>query len=96
VATSRKGTPESQSDSQAEANAAAGVEDVAAKVQENVDTETEQGFRGVEIDSTPNENYTVAGVTGGAPTPETDADHADEVAAHMRGLMGPGNGPGPR
>ena len=38
--------------------------------------ETAQGFRGVEVDSTPNENYTVAGVTSGAPTPETDVDAA--------------------
>lgn len=84
------------SDPQAQANADAGVQDVAEKVQENVDTETEQGFRGVEVDSTPNENYTVAGVTKGAPTPETDADAADQVAAHARDIAGPGNGPGPR
>jgi hypothetical protein len=41
-------------------------------VQKIVDTETEQGFRGVEVDTTPNENYTVAGVTAGKPTPETE------------------------
>jgi hypothetical protein len=29
-----------------------------------IDRETEQGFRGVEVDPTPNENYTLAGVTG--------------------------------
>src|SRR5688500_6112146 len=40
------------------------------------DKELAQGFRGVEVDSTPNENYTVKGVTSGAPTPETDADAA--------------------
>lgn len=45
---------------------------VEAAVQEQVDTETEQGFRGVKVDPTPNENYTVAGVTSGAPVPETD------------------------
>ena len=44
-----------------------------------VETETKQGFRGTEVDPTPNENYTVAGVTSGAPTPETDADHAASV-----------------
>lgn len=41
--------------------------------------ESEQGFRGVEVDPTPNENYTVAGVTSGAPTPETDVDAATEA-----------------
>jgi hypothetical protein len=34
--------------------------------------EQEQGYRGVTVDPTPNENYTVAGVTSGKPTPETD------------------------
>jgi hypothetical protein len=49
------------------------------EVQERVDQESAQGFRGTEVDPTPNENYTVKGVTSGAPTPETDADHAAEV-----------------
>ena len=51
------------------------------KVQEKVDTELEQGFRGVEVDPTPNENYTVAGVTSGAPTPETDPEAAKAVGS---------------
>lgn len=34
----------------------------------------EQGFVGVKVDPTPNEHYTVEGVTSGKPTPETDAD----------------------
>jgi hypothetical protein len=34
--------------------------------------ETERGFLGVEVDTTPNHAYTVAGVTAGEPTPETD------------------------
>ncbi len=50
-----------------------------AEVQEQVDRENAQGFRGVEVDPTPNENYTVAGVTSGAPTPETDDDAAEEA-----------------
>lgn len=41
-------------------------------VQKVVDKHTEQGFWGVEVDETPNENYTVAGVTAGKPTPESD------------------------
>lgn len=44
----------------------------ADQVAENLSTETEQGFRGVEVDPTPNENYTLAGQNAGAPTPETD------------------------
>jgi hypothetical protein len=41
-----------------------------------VDRETEQGFRGDEQDSTPNEHYTVAGVLAGRPVPEAAADPA--------------------
>lgn len=42
------------------------------QVQRQVDQETEQGYRGLKTDPTPNEAYTVAGVTQPAPTPETD------------------------
>lgn len=56
-----------------------------AKVQENIDQETEQGFRGVEVDPTPNENYTLDGVTSGKPTPETDAEQAKKVRRHLDG-----------
>jgi hypothetical protein len=41
--------------------------------------EEKQGFRGQEVDPTPNEAYTVAGVTSGAPTPETDVQLAKDV-----------------
>lgn len=47
------------------------------QVQERVNAEQERGYRGIEVDPTPNENYSVAGVTSGAPTPETDADAAE-------------------
>lgn len=50
------------------------TQDAEEQVQEVVDEETEQGFRGVEVDSTPNENYTVAGVVEGKPVPEAEAD----------------------
>ena len=52
---------------------------LANEIQSTVDKETGQGFRGVEVDPTPNENYTVAGVTAGKPTPETDAGLAKDV-----------------
>jgi len=41
------------------------------QVQQAVDKELEQGFRGVKVDETPNSHYTVAGVLAGKPTPET-------------------------
>jgi hypothetical protein len=50
--------------------------DSRAQIQAMVDKENAQGFRGVEVDPTPNENYTVAGVTSGAPTPETSPEAA--------------------
>lgn len=53
------------------------VEQGNAQVQAQVDREEERGLRGVEVDPTPNEHYTVAGVTQGLPTPETDADAHD-------------------
>lgn len=53
------------------------------QVQKKVDEETDQGFRGDKVDPTPDSHYTVAGVTAGKPTPETDekaAAKADEAA----------------
>lgn len=47
------------------------------EVQKKVDIETEQGFRGEKVDPTPDAAYSVAGVTSGKPTPETD----DKAAA---------------
>ena len=47
-------------------------------------TAQEQGFVGDEVDPTPNENYTVAGVTSGKPTPETD----EKAAAKVRRARG--------
>jgi hypothetical protein len=59
------------------------------EVQEQMDEEQAQGYWGHKVDPTPNENYTVAGVTSGAPTPETDADLAVE-AEEAAGLgLGP-------
>lgn len=50
------------------------------KVQDAVDEETARGFNGIEVDPTPNENYTVDGVTSGKPTPETDDKAAGKAA----------------
>lgn len=51
--------------------------------QQVADEGAEKGYRGIETDPTPNENYTIAGVTSGAPTPETDKSHAKAVREHL-------------
>lgn len=38
--------------------------------------EPDRGYLGVSPDPTPRENYTLAGVAKGLPTPETDGDAA--------------------
>jgi hypothetical protein len=73
-----KSKAEKAVDKDPEGVAAAGNE----QVQEKVDDETERGYRGTTPDPTPNENYTVAGVTAGKPTPETD----EKLAAEARRL----------
>jgi hypothetical protein len=50
------------------------------RVQDAVDEETDRGFNGTEVDPTPNENYTLQGVTSGKPTPETDEKTAAKAA----------------
>lgn len=40
--------------------------------QAQADKENAQGYRGIATDKTPNENYSVVGVTSRKPTPETD------------------------
>lgn len=40
-------------------------------VQKTVDDENAKGYRGQQVSQVPNENYTIAGVTKGLPTPET-------------------------
>lgn len=57
------------------------TEKSAEKVQEAVDVETDQGFRGTKVDPTPNDNYTLAGVNSGKPTPETDDKAAEKARA---------------
>jgi len=55
----------------------------AAEVQASMDAEQEKGYRGTAVDPTPNENYTVAGVIAGKPTPETDPEHAAKVRSEL-------------
>jgi hypothetical protein len=51
----------------------------AAQVQEMFDRAEEKGYLGDAPDPTPNEHYTVKGVTSGKPTPETDPELAAKV-----------------
>ena len=53
--------------------------DSKAAVQDAFDQANERGYFGTVTDPTPNANYTVAGVTAGKPTPETDAKLAAEA-----------------
>ena len=43
-----------------------------AEVQAKFDEANEKGYCGTTPDATPNENYTLQGVTSGKPTPETE------------------------
>ena len=43
-----------------------------AEVQAKFDEANEKGYFGSTPDETPNENYTLQGVTSGKPTPETE------------------------
>jgi hypothetical protein len=75
-----KSHPENSPEGQKAKAAAVEADTSTAEVQRQVDQDEKRGFRGLEVDPTPNENYSVAGVTSGAPTPETD----DNAAAKAR------------
>lgn len=60
----------------------------AGEAQAKMDKETDQGYAGSVPDPTPNENYTVGGVTSGKPTPETDEKLRDEVRKNLGGTRG--------
>lgn len=93
--TARKDHPEtSDAGKQAKADAEAAAADLTAPAREEIAKETEQGFRGVEVDPTPNEHYTVGGVVAGKPTPETDAGSAAKAKAYADELRREGDGPG--
>lgn len=61
------------------------AEKKAAENKASLEDATKQGFLGTEVDPTPNENYTVAGVTKNAPTPENNAK-AVSTAREAAGL----------
>lgn len=51
---------------------AGAIAESVAQVQEKMDAEQAQGYRGYNPDITPNEHYTFMGQAAGKPTPETD------------------------
>lgn len=61
-----------------------------ADMQKAMDAEQEQGFRGTKIDPTPNEAYTVKGVTSGQATPETDHEKKAAIQADLMTDVGGG------
>lgn len=78
----RKDHPETSPEGQAaKADAEKADDAVSRQVSANIEKELEQGFRGTEVDPTPNENYTLRGVVAGKPTPETDPKAAKEVGS---------------
>ena len=87
VSTSKPHPENSPEGQQAKADAVK-ADTSTAEVQEKVDADEARGYRGIETDPTPNENYTVAGVTSGAPTPETDDDAADEARKAQKSVAG--------
>lgn len=50
------------------------VEKAEEQVEKAVSEVNDQGYTGVKVDQTPDENYTLAGVVAGKPVPETAAD----------------------
>lgn len=78
--TTKKDHPENTAaGKKAKADAEQADSKVADAAAEQVSESLEKGFRGVEVDPTPNEHYTVTGVTGGKPTPETDEASAEKA-----------------
>ncbi len=74
-----KSHPENSPEGQKAKDDAVKADQSTAEVQKQVDEDEARGFRGVEVDPTPNEAYTVTGVTSGQPTPETDDDAAEQA-----------------
>lgn len=86
VSTRRDHQENSDAGRKAKADAVAADTSI-ADVQAQADADIARGYRGVEVDPTPNEAYSVAGVTSGAPTPETDDDQAEEARRHLRDVQ---------
>lgn len=91
--TTKNDHPESSDEGRkAKADAVAADQQVASGPQEVIDRETAQGFRGVEVDPTDNEAYTLKGVTSGMPTPETDEAAAEAARKAQADVAKQANG----
>lgn len=77
--------------SQSQKKASASTDGGKQQLQQVFDEAQEKGYFGVTPDVTPNANYTVKGVTSGAPTPETDEAQAEKVAQAQRKLAREGS-----
>lgn len=84
--------PENTPEGQKAKDATIAADTSTAEAQQKADEDTARGFRGIEVDSTPNENYTIAGVTSGAPTPETDEAQAEQVRKDQADVAKQANG----
>ena len=62
----------SQSEKTTRTSSGAGTDAGQAEVQAKFDEAEKKGYFGEVPDETPNENYTLKGVTSGKPTPETN------------------------
>jgi hypothetical protein len=82
-----KDHPENSPEGKAAKAAAVQADTTTAAVQDAEEKFAELGYRGIEGDPTPNENYTVAGVTADLPTPETDKRQAAIARAHQDDLV---------
>ncbi len=54
-----------------------------AEAQRLADEANRKGYIGVEADPTPDDHYTLAGVTAGKPTPETDRGQFTKVREYQ-------------
>lgn len=69
---SKKTPPTSAGPDKPEAASKAPGDSGAAEIQARFDKANAKGYFGETPDETPNENYTLKGVTSGKPTPETE------------------------
>jgi hypothetical protein len=72
-----RGVNEPAADAIADDSGGAGAQKA---IQEATDEAQEKGFIGEKVDQTPRENYTLAGVAKGLPTPETTQQNRDRLS----------------
>jgi hypothetical protein len=79
--------PEKSAEGQAaKADAEKADADVSGQVAEAIKRDTAQGFRGIEVDPTPNDHYTVQGRVDDKPVPETHDEAAKAARERLTAL----------